>query len=158
MKQELLDRIHDQTRIEMGFCVQAKDGNWCDRHEALKFPGEEACQVLLVAYVVAESAVEVAEDLIRADERERLATHEAVQSSHIGMLLREATHAEAVAARLVEVICAQDDALADLRAKVESLPRTGGGRMGSGFVAMPGDGDRVPLADVLDLIDEAMKP
>ena len=67
---ELLERVHDQARMEMGFCVQASDGNWCTHHDSRKFPGEEeVCRVMSTAYVIAESAAEVAEPLIRADER-----------------------------------------------------------------------------------------
>ena len=67
MKDEWIERLHDQARNEMGFCLQAPSVNWCDQHQALKFPGHEACRVLSVAYDVAESAGEVMEEMVRAD-------------------------------------------------------------------------------------------
>jgi hypothetical protein len=69
MNSEQIERLHDQARNEMGFCVQAPDANWCDQHSALKFPGHEACRVLSVAYDVAELAGEVMEEMVRADLR-----------------------------------------------------------------------------------------
>jgi hypothetical protein len=53
----------------MGYCVQDRDANWCTAHNALKFPGEEACRVMTVAYVLAESVAEAMEDLISAEIR-----------------------------------------------------------------------------------------
>ena len=67
MKQEWIERMHDQARAEKGVCTQASTGNWCDQHGALKFPGEEACRAMVEAYVIAESAGEVMEGLARTD-------------------------------------------------------------------------------------------
>lgn len=61
---EWVERLHDQARKEMGYCVPAKDAQWCSQHDSYKPIGQEACALMRTGYAVAEEAGEVMVEII----------------------------------------------------------------------------------------------